>query len=213
MNFHNVAFLASYGTSKQLPACKDKIEIAFAGRSNVGKSSMINKIFNRKNLARVSAVPGKTTTINFFGLENVIFADLPGYGFAKVSKSEKLRWSDLIEGYFHQDRNLALVMQLIDMRHAPTSDDLMMIDFLIESEIPFIIVLTKKDKLKKSQQQKRLEELKTEIPYGDQITMIPFSSLNGEGADDIKAIIEDLASDDSFLEGSEEQDEIEAENE
>lgn len=196
MNFHNVEFLASYGTSKQLPKNDDKIEIAFAGRSNVGKSSMINKIFNRKNLARVSAVPGKTTTINFFRLENVIFADLPGYGFAKVSKSEKLRWSDLIEGYFHQDRNLALVMQLVDMRHPPTADDLVMINFLIESEIPFIIVLTKKDKLKKMQQIKRLEELKKEIPYGDEITMIPFSSENGDGVDEIKAIIEDLASED-----------------
>ena len=193
MNFHNVEFISSYGISKQLPKNDGKIEIAFAGRSNVGKSSMINKIFNRKNLARVSAVPGKTTTINFFRLENVIFADLPGYGFAKVSKSEKLRWSELIEGYFNQDRNLALVMQLIDMRHAPTADDLVMINFLIESEIPFIIILTKKDKLKKMQQLRRLEELKQEIPYGDQITMIPFSSETGDGVEEVKAIIEDLA--------------------
>lgn len=194
MNFHNVEFVTSYGKIEQMPKNEDKVEIAFAGRSNVGKSSMINKIFNRKNLARVSAVPGKTSTINFFKLENVIFADLPGYGYAKVAKNDKLRWASLIEGYFHTDRNIALVMQLVDMRHKPTDDDLMMIEFLIESEIPFVIVLTKKDKLKKMQQIKRLEELKTEIPYGDQITMIPFSSLTGDGVDEIKEIIEDLAS-------------------
>lgn len=194
MNFHNVEFVTSYGKIEQMPKNDDKVEIAFAGRSNVGKSSMINKIFNRKNLARVSAVPGKTSTINFFKLENVIFADLPGYGYAKVAKNDKLRWASLIEGYFHTDRNIALVMQLVDMRHKPTDDDLMMIEFLIESEIPFVIVLTKKDKLKKMQQIKRLEELKTEIPYGDQITMIPFSSLTGDGVDEIKEIIEDLAS-------------------
>ncbi|MEG1448278.1 MAG: ribosome biogenesis GTP-binding protein YihA/YsxC [Oscillospiraceae bacterium] len=193
MNFHNVEFLTSFGRIDQLPKNDDKIEIAFAGRSNVGKSSMINKIFNRKNLARVSGVPGKTSTINFFGLENVIFADLPGYGYAKVAKNEKVRWASLIEGYFHTERNIALVMQLVDMRHKPTEDDLMMIDFLIESEIPFVIILTKKDKLKKMQQIKRLEDLKTEIPYGDQITMIPFSSLTGDGVDEIKEIIEDLA--------------------
>ena len=191
MNFHNVEFVTSYGKIEQMPK---NVEIAFAGRSNVGKSSMINKIFNRKNLARVSAVPGKTSTINFFKLENVIFADLPGYGYAKVAKNDKLRWASLIEGYFHTDRNIALVMQLVDMRHKPTDDDLMMIEFLIESEIPFVIVLTTKDKLKKMQQIKRLEELKTEIPYGDQITMIPFSSLTGDGVDEIKEIIEDLAS-------------------
>ena len=194
MNFHKVEFVTSYGKIEQMPKNDDKVEIAFAGRSNVGKSSMINKIFNRKNLARVSAVPGKTSTINFFKLENVIFADLPGYGYAKVAKNDKLRWASLIEGYFHTDRNIALVMQLVDMRHTPTDDDLMMIEFLIESEIPFVIVLTKKDKLKKMQQIKRLEELKTEIPYGDQITMIPFSSLTGDGVDEIKEIIEDLAS-------------------
>lgn len=194
MNFHNVEFVTSYGKIEQMPKNDDKVEIAFAGRSNVGKSSMINKIFNRKNLARVSGVPGKTSTINFFKLDNVIFADLPGYGYAKVAKNEKIRWASLIEGYFHTDRNIALVMQLVDMRHKPSDDDLMMIEFLIESEIPFVIVLTKKDKLKKMQQIKRLEELKTEIPYGDQITMIPFSSLTGDGVDEIKEIIEDLAS-------------------
>ena len=154
MNYHNVVFETSYGKASQLGA-SDLVEIAFAGRSNVGKSSLINKIFNRKSLARVSAVPGKTATINFFRLENVRFADLPGYGYAKVSQSEKQRWSDLIETYFNSDRRIGLVFQLIDMRHPPTRDDLMMVDFLIECELPFVVVLTKKDKLSKKQQEER----------------------------------------------------------
>ena len=138
------------------------IEIAFAGRSNVGKSTLINKLFNRKNLARVSSVPGKTATINFYKLENIFFADLPGYGYAKVSRSEKDRWSDLIEGYLNSDRDFYLIFLLIDMRHAPSADDLQMINYLIETERPFVIVLTKADKLKKTEREKRMEAFKTE---------------------------------------------------
>ena len=133
MNYHKIVFERSFGTSEQLPA-SDMPEIAFAGRSNVGKSSMINKVFNRKQLARVSAVPGKTATINFFQADGIRFADLPGYGYARVSKGEKRRWAELIEGYFNQDRDLRLVFQLIDMRHPPTGDDLTMVDFLIDRE-------------------------------------------------------------------------------
>ncbi len=195
MNFHNVKFEASFGLFSQLPK-SDMIEIAFAGRSNVGKSSLINKLFNRKNLARVSAVPGKTTTINFFRLENVRFVDLPGYGYAKVSKSEKARWAGLMEGYFNDDRQLELVVQLVDMRHAPTKDDLQMINYLIDNEFPFIIVLTKRDKLTKNQQAQRLKELENELPYFDQLTVIPVSSENGEGIDELKKIIEEVASED-----------------
>lgn len=192
MNFHNVTFESSYGKFSQLPQ-SDIGEIAFAGRSNVGKSSMINKIFNRKQLARVSAVPGKTVTINFFRLENIRFADLPGYGYAKVAKSEKQRWAELIEGYFNDDRNIQMVFQLVDMRHSPTADDLQMIDYLIEHEFPFVIVLTKKDKLSKKQQQERLEAFRREIPYGDEITMVPFSAQTGEGVEEIRQIIEEIA--------------------
>lgn len=192
MNFNNVEFESSYGTFSQLPKSQC-IEIAFAGRSNVGKSSMINKIFNRKRLARVSSMPGKTVTINFFKIENVRFADLPGYGYAKASKTEQERWSRLIEGYLNSDRRLELVFQLVDIRHAPTQKDLQMINYLIETERPFVIVLTKKDKLSKTQFTQRMEELMTEIPYADQLTMIPFSSETGEGVDEIKAIIEDIA--------------------
>jgi len=192
MNFHNVAFESSYGLPEQLPE-SDLVEIAFSGRSNVGKSSMINKVLGRKSLARVSSMPGKTSTINFFRLENIRFADLPGYGYAKVSKSEKRRWATLIEGYFLSDRNLQLVVQLIDIRHPPTKDDLSMLHFLVENEYPFIVVLTKKDKLSKRQQTERLEAFLEEIPCAGQITMIPFSSETGEGVEEVRGIIEELA--------------------
>lgn len=172
-------------------------EYAFIGRSNVGKSSLINKIFNRRNLARVSAVPGKTATINFFRLENVRFADLPGYGYAKVAQAEKQRWSDLIETYFNSDRRIELVFQLIDMRHPPTKDDLMMVDFLIQNEFPFVIVLTKKDKLSKKQQEERMAALMQEIPFADQIHMIPFSAVKGDGVEQLRAIIDEIAQDDA----------------
>lgn len=192
MNFHNVVFETSFGRFDQLPK-SDLVEIAFAGRSNVGKSSMINKVFNRKQLARVSAVPGKTATINFFHLETVRFADLPGYGYAKVAKGEKERWSKLIDGYFRSGRNIGLVFQLVDIRHKPSRDDLQMIDFLIENEFPFVLILTKKDKLTKTQLAERLEALQSEIPRADQITMIPFSSEKGDGVEEVKAIIEEIA--------------------
>ena len=192
MNYHNVVFETSFGKASQLTQ-SDLVEIAFAGRSNVGKSSLINKIFNRRALARVSAVPGKTATINFFRLENVRFADLPGYGYAKVSHGEKERWGDLIETYFNSERRIGLVFQLIDMRHAPTRDDLMMVDFLIENEFPFVVVLTKKDKLSKKQQEERLRALQTELPCADQIHMVPFSAMNGDGVEELRAIIDEIS--------------------
>lgn len=154
---------------------------------------MINKVLGRKQLARVSATPGKTATINFFRLENVRFVDLPGYGYAKVSRGEKLRWAELMEGYFADDRQLELVFQLIDMRHAPTKDDLHMLNFLIEQELPFVVVLTKQDKLSPKQQAERMAGFLTEIPYADQITMIPFSSETGEGVEAVRAIIDEIA--------------------
>lgn len=197
MNFNNAEFSASYGIFKQIPQ-SDEIEIAFSGRSNVGKSSLINKIFNRKALARVSSMPGKTITINFYSLENIKIVDLPGYGYAKVAKTEKQRWAGLIEGYLADDRNLQLVFQLIDFRHAPTSDDIMMINFLIDNEIPFVIVLTKADKLKKSERKARLAAYQSEIPCAEQITMIEFSAETGEGAEEIRRIIEEAAADEAI---------------
>ncbi|NLZ46993.1 MAG: YihA family ribosome biogenesis GTP-binding protein [Clostridiales bacterium] len=193
MNFNKAEFFASYGFLSQIPP-SERIEIAFAGRSNVGKSSLINKIFNRKKLAKVSSVPGKTVTINFFDLENIYLVDLPGYGYAKVAKTEKTRWADLIEGYLNDtSRDLALVFSLVDMRHPSTEDDVHMINFLVDNEIPFVVVLTKADKLNKTQREKRLEDLKTELPYYNDITVIPFSSITAEGVDEIKGIIEDVA--------------------
>ena len=198
MNYNNVVFETSFGKASQLTQ-SDLVEIAFAGRSNVGKSSLINKIFNRRNLARVSAVPGKTATINFFRLENVRFADLPGYGYAKVAQAEKQRWSDLIETYFNSDRRIELVFQLIDMRHPPTKDDLMMVDFLIQNEFPFVIVLTKKDKLSKKQQEERMAALITD---GLRASMLEEQGyrvqvVKGDGVEQLRAIIDEIAQDDA----------------
>lgn len=190
MNFNKAEFYASYGKFSQIPAA-EKPEIAFSGRSNVGKSSLINKIFGRKNLARVSSVPGKTATINFYSVDDSFMADLPGYGYAKVSKNEKLRWSELIEGYLTSERDIALVVQLIDMRHPPSKDDLHMIDFLIDCEQPFIIVFTKSDKLSKREREERRKGFAEEIPYFDQIKSIEFSAVTGEGVDEIKAVLEE----------------------
>lgn len=192
MNFNKTEFYASYGQFKQIPEAV-KPEIAFSGRSNVGKSSLINKIFNRKNLARVSSVPGKTATINFYGTDDMCYmVDLPGYGYAKIAKNDKLRWSNLIEGYLMSDRDIALVIQLIDMRHPPSQDDLHMLDFLIEREQPFVIVFTKADKLSKKQREERMKGFAEEIPYFEQIETIEFSAMTGEGVEKIRSIIEEV---------------------
>ena len=157
-------------------------EIAFAGRSNVGKSSLLNRLFNRKALARVSSVPGKTATINFYKVDDARFVDLPGYGYAKVSKSEKIRWAEMLEGYFKTGRNIRLVVQLIDMRHKPSADDLMMIDFLRSTGYPFVIVMTKSDKLNKTQFAERSAAIYDEIPDSENVTIIP--GLHPQQADD-----------------------------
>lgn len=194
MNYHNVSFLASYGLSKQLPPSK-QMEVAFAGRSNVGKSSLINKLLGRKALARVSAVPGKTATINFYDLDGRIhLVDLPGYGYAKVAKSEKWRWAELIEGYLNDEgRDLALVVLLVDMRHPATRLDVDMVNYLIETEKPFLVVLTKADKLNRTEREKRLAAIADELPCGDELTVLPFSSETGEGVETLRGILEELS--------------------
>ena len=194
MEFRNAAFYSSYGRFEQLPPSQ-KLEIAFAGRSNVGKSSLINKVFGRKALARVSSVPGKTQTVNFYKLDDIFIVDLPGYGYAKVSKSEKKRWQELIGGYFAAGRDIGLVFSLVDMRHPPTADDITMINFLIDSETPFCVVLTKADKLNKSERTARLEALKDELPMYDELTILTFSAVTGEGVDEIRQIIREVSSD------------------
>lgn len=194
MRYEKAEFKSAYGTFEQLPL-SDLPEIAFAGRSNVGKSSLLNKLFMRKNLARVSSVPGKTITINFYGVDGVNFVDLPGYGYAKVSRSEKQRWAKMMEGYFNSGRNIKLVVQLIDMRHPPTNDDIMMMEFLESTGIDFVVVMTKSDKLNKGDYKKRLEKSKEELCFMDSKYIIPFSSQTGKNIDKIKAVIE------SHLEG------------
>ena len=189
MNFNKAEFEFAVGAASQLKP-SEMPEVIFSGRSNVGKSSLINKLVNRKALARVSATPGKTATINFFRVDEFHLVDLPGYGYAKVSKSEKDRWAKLMEGYFNQDRRFALVVQIVDMRHAPSKDDMNMIDYLYQRELPFIIVLTKKDKLKKTQQQKRLAELEQELADYSDVPKFPFSAVTGEGAQEIREYIE-----------------------
>lgn len=191
MNYHKVAFERSFGTLAQLTP-SDLPELVFAGRSNVGKSSLINKIFNQKQLARVSGVPGKTITVNFFKAERARFVDLPGYGYARRSRGEQERWSKLIEGYFNSDRDIQLVFSLMDMRHPPSADDIQMVDYLIDREMPFVVVLTKLDKLTKTQRESQLEMFRREVPCGDQITFVPFSSKTGEGVEELRGIIDSL---------------------
>lgn len=192
MRFDKVKYEASYGTAQQLPA-SEHIEIAFAGRSNVGKSSMLNKILNRKNLARVSSVPGKTVTVNFFDCDGIKLVDLPGYGYAKVNLNEKKRWADLMESYFTSDRNIRLVVQLTDMRHPVTKDDLDMMRFMQSAGYDFIVVMTKSDKLNKTERTKRMEDIHTELAEFGDVKIIPFSASNGEGADEIRKAIEAAA--------------------
>lgn len=188
INFNKAEFTAAAGTSSQLQV-SDKPEVIFSGRSNVGKSSLINKLVNRKSLARVSATPGKTATINFFDVDKFCLVDLPGYGYAKVSHSERDRWAELMEGYFAQERNFCLVVQIVDMRHPPTQDDLNMIDFLYNNGFEFIIVMTKKDKLKKNAQLQSIERIKEILSDYEDIKLYPFSALNGEGANEIRQAI------------------------
>ena len=192
MNFQIAEFKAAYGKASQLPP-SDLPEIVFSGRSNVGKSSLINKLLCRKSIARVSSKPGKTATINFFSLKEAYFVALPGYGYAEVSQAEKRRWAELVEGYFAQDRNIALVVQICDMRHKPTADDMAMIDFLCDNQYPFIVALTKQDKLKKMQQIAKMEELKEFFAEYENITLCPCSSENGAGMDELRTIIEQCA--------------------
>lgn len=199
MNFNNVQFEFSAGDVSQLPST-DLPEIVFSGHSNVGKSSLINKLVQRKNLARVSSQPGKTATINFYKGDEFRLVDLPGYGYAKVSKAEKAKWADLVEGYLSAERNIALIIQIIDIRHKPTVDDYDMLKFLYECNAPFVIVLTKKDKLKKTAYEKRINEIIDELQDFEGVELIPFSAITGEGLNDIRNVIEEYINEDSSYE-------------
>ena len=188
MNFNNITFYTSYGLSHQAPPSKCG-EVVFSGRSNVGKSSLINKIANQKHLARTSSQPGKTITINFYTAAPGYLVDLPGYGFAKVSKSERDRWGKLMDDYFTTQRDIRLVVQLIDSRHAPSKDDVNMVNFLSDSQLPFLVALTKYDKLNATQKRECMEKFYQALPCGDQITYIPVSTVTGEGIEQLRATI------------------------
>lgn len=190
MNFNEVNFEFAAGDVSQLPE-SDLPEVVFSGKSNVGKSSLINKLVQRKSLARVSATPGKTATINFFKLKDFRLVDFPGYGYAKVSKGEKRRWADLVEGYFAQERNVKLIVQIIDIRHAPSKDDVQMLEYLYHFGFPFVIVLTKLDKLKPSQVPQQLEYFNNLLSSYGGTEIIEFSSVTGFGKEKIQNVIEE----------------------
>lgn len=189
MNYNQADFKASYGLFSQLPD-SDRPELVFSGRSNVGKSSLINKLCNRKKLARVSSTPGKTATINFYEVGDVYFVDLPGYGYARTSASERKRWDELINGYFESDRQRTVVVQLLDCRHALSADDMQMMEYLRYHQMPFVTALTKADKLKKSQLAATCDEFETICgPYGCQGVVLT-SAENGYGIEELKTVLE-----------------------
>ena len=188
MNFHNVEFLISAASSKDFPKTRLP-EIAFAGKSNVGKSSVINRILNRKNFARVGEKPGKTIHVNYFTIDQkCYFVDLPGYGYAKVSQAEKDRWGKLMESYFAAGR-IDLGVLIVDARHAPTNNDITMARWFLDSGCPFVVVANKMDKLKKSELIPNLETIRKDLELPDNCPVIPFSAEKGNGRDDLIRLI------------------------
>ncbi len=189
LSFQKAEFITSYGLRDQMPPSSGA-ELVFAGRSNVGKSSLINKLCGRKSLARVSSTPGKTTTINFFSLgEDAVLVDLPGYGYAKRSDAEKQRWASLMEHYFTSGRDIRLVILLLDSRHKPSVDDFDMLGFLSEMQMPFMVALTKTDKLNKTQYRENMESFKEWLaPYPVRKT-VPFTVT---GVESVEALREDI---------------------
>ncbi len=188
-------FTTSFGLASQLPEYSEK-EVVISGRSNVGKSSIINKMCNRKSLARVSSQPGKTGTINYYKVNDFYLVDLPGYGFAKVSHKERERWDRLINGYFKtRDQKLSVVVQLIDSRHKPSNDDYTMLDYLTYNKIPFIIALTKADKLKKTQQNEAIDTFAEYCKGYTYDSIILTSSEKGDGVQTLLDKIEEFLQD------------------
>ena len=184
MNLHNVEFLISAARSSDFPA-KKLPEIAFAGKSNVGKSSVINRLLNRKNFARVGEKPGKTIHINYFTVDHsCYFVDLPGYGYAQVSQAEKARWGKLMEEYFAANR-IDLGIMIVDCRHAPTNNDITMARWFLDSGCPFVVVANKLDKVKKSQIDGNLQVIREDLELPQTCPVIPFSAEKGNGKEDL----------------------------
>lgn len=185
MNPNNAEFILSAAGKRDFP--QDGLsQVVFAGRSNVGKSSVINKLLSRKNLARVGNSPGKTTHINFFLIDKQFyFVDLPGYGYAKVSKSEKQRWGKLIETYFNDVGLITLGVQIVDYRHKPTADDCVMSQWFKDAGVPYLVVANKLDKLKKSELGPNLDRIRETLDLSDDIEIIPFSAEKGDGKSEL----------------------------
>lgn len=191
LNPNKIEFLISAVAKEQYPET-NLPEIAMAGRSNVGKSSFINAICGRKNIARISSKPGKTVTLNFYNADNqFVFVDVPGYGYAKQSKKEREKWASMIENYFIHREMLHACVQIIDLRHPPTNDDVLMYDFLKQLDIPTIVVATKSDKLPKSKLQKHVSIIKKELELEPEDVIITFSSTEKYNVDKVLDAIED----------------------
>ena len=189
MNTQKVTFLKSAADKKGFLR-DQRANIVFAGRSNVGKSSVINRLLNRKNFARVGATPGKTVQVNYFLVDGVYFVDLPGYGYAKVSDNERRRWGMLMEDYFSEPEHISLGVLIVDSRHKPTKDDQTMADYFRASLRPFCVVANKCDKLKKSEIPERLAEIRETLALHDGLPLILFSAEKGQGRDELLACIE-----------------------
>ena len=185
INLQNAEFILSAASAKDF--LRDGLpQVAFAGRSNVGKSSVINRLLNRKNFARVGAAPGKTIHINYFKIDKTFYlVDLPGYGYAKVSKSERDRWGRLMESYFAHPELMTLGVMIVDSRHKPTADDCTMAQWFKDTGCPLIVVANKLDKLKKSEIEPNLQRIRDTLELGEEVTVIPFSAEKGTGKDEL----------------------------
>lgn len=189
LNLHNAEFIRSAVKNEDFPA-DDLPQIVFAGKSNVGKSSTINRLLNRKKFAFVGGQPGKTIHINYFCIDKqAYFVDLPGYGYAKVSKSEKERWGALMEEYFHAGL-ISMGFQIVDIRHKPTADDITMASWFLSTGMPFTIIANKLDKIKKSEREANLNLIRQTLMLPVDVQIIPFSAEKGDGRDEVLAMIE-----------------------